>query len=155
MNKFIKSDTNKDSQVLQMMNDITFCSDLEESKVGVSNYTKLPLSRLKSLGIAFQPLSTAVQTAINGAGGSGLYYVNTGGKTMFQMKGLTKYIGSLKTSKGAVGGGQAEMTPLACDPTMIFMAAALANIDKKLDVIKEMQQEMMNFLVLKEKSELK
>lgn len=155
MDKFIKSDINKDNQVLQMMNDITFCSDLEESKVGVSNYTKLPLSRLKSLGTAFQPLSTAVQTAINGAGGSGLYYVNTGGKTMFQMKDSTKYIGSLQTSKGSVGGGQAEMTPLACDPTMIFMAAALANIDKKLDVIKEMQQEMMNFLVLKEKSELK
>lgn len=153
MNKFVKLN----SEVLQMMNDITFCSDLEEAKVGVSNYTKLPLSRLESLGIAFQPLSTAVQTAINGAGGRGLYYVNTGGKTMFQMKGSTKYkyIGSLKNSKGAVGGGQAEMTPLACDPTMIFMAATLANIDKKLDVIKEMQQEMMNFLALKEKSELK
>ena len=43
MDKNIKTDTNKDNQVLQMMNDITFCSDLEESKVGVSNYTKLPL----------------------------------------------------------------------------------------------------------------
>ena len=97
MNKNIKLGKNKNSEVLQVMNDITFCSDLEESKVGVTNYTKLSLSRLKSLGIAFQPLSTAVQTAINGAGGSGLYYVNTSGKTMFQMKGSTKFIGSLQT----------------------------------------------------------
>lgn len=47
------------------------------------------------------------------------------------------------------------MTPLACDPTMLFMAAALANIDKKLDAIQDMQKEMMDFLVQKEKADLK
>lgn len=118
-------------------------------------YLKLPVDRLLTMGTAFQPLTTALQTAINGAGGSGLYYVNTGGKTMFQMKGTSNFIGSLQTSTGMVGGGQAQMSPLACDPTMLFMAAALANIEKKLDDIKEMQQEMMDFLVQKEKAELK
>lgn len=54
-----------------------------------------------------------------------------------------------------VGGGQAQMTPLACDPTMIFMATALANIDKKLNAIQDMQKEMMDFLVQKEKADLK
>ena len=38
---------------------------------------------------------------------------------------------------------------------MIFMAAALANIDKKLDAIQELQQEMMDFLVQKERAELR
>ena len=47
------------------------------------------------------------------------------------------------------------MTPLACDPTMIFMAAALANVEKKLDAIQDMQKEMMDFLVQKEKADLK
>lgn len=84
-----------------------------------------------------------------------MYYVNTAGKTMFQMKETGNFIGSLKTSAGLVGGGQAQIMPLAFDPTMLFMAAALANIDKKLDSIKEMQQEMMDFLVQKEKAELK
>ena len=74
---------------------------------------------------------------------------------MFQMKETGNFIGSLKTSAGLVGGGQAQMMPLAFDPTMLFMAAALANIDKKLDSIKEIQQEMMDFLVQKEKAELK
>ena len=50
---------------------------------------------------------------------------------MFQMKETGKFIGSLKTSAGLVGGGQAQMMPLAFDPTMLFMAATLANIDKK------------------------
>ena len=47
------------------------------------------------------------------------------------------------------------MTSLACDPTMIFMAAALANVEKKLDAIQDMQKEMMDFLVQKEKADLK
>ena len=98
---------------------------------------------------------TAVQSAINGVGGSGFYYVDTAGKTMFQMKETGNFIGSLQTIGGMVGGGQAQMIPLACNPTMIFMAAVLSNIEKKLDTICDMQQEMMDFLVQKEKSELK
>lgn len=154
MGKIIKY-SNDNNEVLALMNNTALCPMLEESKVGITNYTKLPVDRLLTMGTAFQPLTTALQTAINGAGGSGLYYVNTGGKTMFQMKGTSNFIGSLQTSTGMVGGGQAQMSPLACDPTMLFMAAALANIEKKLDDIKEMQQEMMDFLVQKEKAELK
>ena len=151
----IKKDNERDNRIIAMMNDASLCPVLEESKVGVSDYTKLPMSRLAALGTAFEPLAAAVQTAVSGAGGSGLYYVDTAGKTMFQMNGTNNFIGSLKTVGGMVGGGQVQMIPFACDPTMLFMAAALANIDKKLDTIKEMQQEMMDFLIRKEKSELK
>lgn len=150
-----KMQENKDNEILQMMNNASIYPMLKESEVGVSNYTPLSLSRLATYGTAFQPLTTAIQTAVNGVGGSGIYYVNTAGKTMFQMKGTNNFIGSLQTSAGMVGGGQAKMTPLACDPTMIFMAAALANIDKKLDAIQDMQKEMMDFLVQKEKADLK
>ena len=86
---------------------------------------------------------------------SGLHYVNTGGKTMFQMKGTSNYIGSLKSAAGTVGGGQAQMMPFACAPIMLFIADVLAGIDKKLDAISEVQKEMMDFLVQKEKAELK
>ena len=146
---------NKDAAIMQMMSDSSAFPKLKESEVGVANYTPLSLSRLAAYGTAFQPLTTAIQTAVRGAGGSGIYYVNTAGKTMFQMKGTKKFIGSLQTPPGLVGGGQAQMTPLACDPTMLFMAAALANIDKKLDTIQNMQQEMMDFLVQKEKADLR
>lgn len=74
---------------------------------------------------------------------------------MFQMKETSNYIGSLKSATGTVGGGQAQMIPLECDPTMLFMAATLAGIDKKLDAISEMQKEMMDFLVQKEKAGLR
>lgn len=142
-------------EILQMMSNTSLNPILAESEVGIANYTKLPVSRLTAYGTAFQPLATAVQTAVAGAGGSGIYYVNTAGKTMFQMKGTNNFIGSLQTATGTVGGGQAQISPLACDPTMLFMAAALANIEKKLDTIQDMQQEMMDFLIQKEKSDLK
>ena len=155
MSDEIRPFNEKDNKIMAMMNDEALCPVLEESKVGVSDYAKLPVSRLAALGTAFEPLVAAVRTAVSGAGGSGLYYVDTAGKTMFQMNGTNNFIGSLKTAEGMVGGGQAQMIPFACDPTMLFMAAALVNIDKKLDTIKEMQQEMMDFLMRKEKSELK
>ena len=145
----------KDNTIMRMMNDTTIYPMLKEPEVGISNYTPLPLSSLTAYGTAFQPLTTAVQTAIGGAGGSGIYYVNTGGKTMFQMKSTGKFIGSLQSPTGMVGGGQAQMTPLACDPAMLFMAAALANIEKKLDAIQDIQREMMDFLIQKEKADLK
>lgn len=146
---------NKDKAIMRMMSDTSINPMLQEPEVGVSNYTPLPLSRLATYGTAFQPLATAVQTAVSGAGGSGIYYVNTAGKTMFQMKGTNNFIGSLQTPAGMVGGGQAQITSLACDPTMLFMAVALTNIDKKLDAIQDMQKEMMDFLVQKEKADLK
>lgn len=92
----IKKQTNeKDNEIMAIMNDTLLCAILDETKVGVSDYTKLPVTRLAALGTAFQPLTVAVQTAVTGAGGSGLYYVNTYGKTMFQMKETGNYIGAL------------------------------------------------------------
>ena len=47
---------------------------LREAKVGVSDYAKLPVSRLAALGTAFEPLVAAVRTAVSGAGGICAYY---------------------------------------------------------------------------------
>ena len=44
------------------------------------------------------------------------------------------------------------MTALACDPTMLFMAAALLNIEKKLNAIQETQEEILEFLKEKERA---
>ena len=83
----------KDAAIMQMMSDSSAFPMLKESEVGVANYTPLSLSRLAAYGTAFQPLTTAIQTAVSGAGGSGVYYVNTAGKTMFQMKGTNNFCG--------------------------------------------------------------
>mgnify|MGYP005811734105 FL=1 len=132
--------------ILQAMMNVEVPSVMAEPDLKMRNATRIPLSDLSALGVAFQPLSAAVQTAVNGSGGSGIYFVNTMGKQMFHAGGSTEYIGALKSSTGAVGGGQARMTALACDPTMLFMAAALINIEKKLDTIQQTQEEILQFL---------
>ncbi len=145
----------KRSEIVEAIKDSAPCPVFDESEIGETEYKKIPLSRLAAAGTGFMPMVTAVQNVLGGAGKSGLYFVDTGGKTMFNFRGSTKFLGSLKDATGAVGGGQARLTALPCDPTMLFMAVALANIDKKLDAIKELQQEMMNFLIQKEKADLK
>ena len=61
MSEIVRMDNGKDNEIMEMMNDASLCPLLEETKVGVSNYTKLPVTRLAAMGTAFQPLTTAVQ----------------------------------------------------------------------------------------------
>lgn len=49
MNDEIIPDNERDNRIIAMMNDASLCPVLEESKVGVSDYTKLPVSRLAAL----------------------------------------------------------------------------------------------------------
>lgn len=137
---------------LQSMMDVECVPAMPDFTLAINNATKIPLANLSALGVAFQPLTTAIQTAVTGGGGSGLYYVNTKGMQMFSTS--EGFIGSLKTASGTVGGGQAQMTALTCDPTMLFMAAALMNIEKKLDAIQETQEEILEFLEEKERAVL-
>lgn len=139
---------------LQAMMDVEYLPAVPELDLAISSSNKIPLANLSALGVAFQPLTSAIQTAVTGAGGSGIYFVNTMGKQMFTTSGGTEFIGSLKSATGMVGGGQARMTALACDPTMLFMAAALMNIEKKLETIQETQEEILEFLEEKERAVL-
>lgn len=129
-----------------------------EKDVPLETYTKLPLSNISTLGVAFEPLMAAAQHVFGDAAGtqSGLYRVTIpNGRRLATFNDGSGYLGSVLTESGGVGGGQARLNPLVCDPTMLFMAAALANINKKLDSIQEIQQELLDFLAQKERSELK
>ena len=138
---------------LQAMMDAECMPVVPELDLAMSSSDKISLANLSALGVAFQPLTSAIQMAVSGVGGSGVYFVNTMGKQMFTTGG-TEFIGSLKSATGKVGGGQARMTALPCDPTMLFMAAALMNIEKKLDAIQETQKEILDFLEEKERAVL-
>lgn len=116
-------------------------------------YKKYPIENLSALGVATKPLVEAMQSLKRVEGTSGIYIVKTKGKKMFESQG--GFIGSLQTTEGAVGGGQAIMKPLACDPTMMFMSMALMTIEKKLDDIKNLQQEMLDWVKTKEKANIR
>lgn len=119
-------------------------------------YEKIPFERLASLGVAFEPLRDALFQVAHGSGGSGIYQVTVpAGKTMATFRDGRGFLGSVLTEQGTVGGGQAVINPVTINPTMIFMAVALHEMDKKLTDIQETQQDIMDFLIQKEKSELK
>lgn len=142
----------KKQAAMQVMN-IEFLPSVQQNELTVANCKKYPLANMLSLGVAFQPLVSAIQSIAGvGAGGNGLYYVNTAGKQMFQSSG--GFIGSLKSASGAVGGGQARMTAIPCDPTMLFMSATLMTIEKKLDNIQELQKDIIDYLKAKEKARI-
>ena len=128
---------------------------IPEEKLHSSSCQKIPLGNIAALGVAFQPLTSAVQNIVTGGSGtSGLYWVNTHGLQMATFNNKAGYLGSLLTESGQVGGGQAVLTPFV-DPTYVFMSAALLNLEKKLDDIKEMQTEILDFLKQKEKADLR
>jgi len=141
--------------LVQAMMDIEYYppSELVKMNIDITETQKFPIEKAASLGVAFQPLTQLVSYAGGGAGQSGLYFVNTAGKTMFQSG--SQFIGNLKAANGGVGGGLARLTQVPLDPTMLCMAVAIMAVEKKLDAIHEAQKEILAFLELKEESKLK
>lgn len=146
--------TNENEMLMNFGTNIEYYSSDKEAGLPEERMT-MPIENLLSLGVAFEPLTQLVQTAISGSGRSGIYFVNTHGKTMFQLKGSSNYIGSLKTATNQVGGGQATMKALPCNPAMLFMAATLMTIEKKLDAIQKTQQDILAFLEQREIAKLR
>lgn len=128
-----------------------------QEELAVQTYSKIPLSGITALGIGLEPVAAAVQQVISGGQAVSGYYKVTipAGTHLAWSKEKNKFIGSALSNATNQVAGQAGMTPLLCNPTMLFAAATLANIEKKLDAIQETQQEMLDFIVQKEKSALK
>ena len=127
----------------------------QEKVLGVREEQKVPLSQLAAWGIGFDSLVAAIQSVVQKEGGSGLYYADTHGKQMFAAKSGNGFIGALADSAGKVGGGQANMIPLCVNPEALCMAAVMATIDRKLDVIQEQQKEIMDFLSAQEEAKIR
>lgn len=133
---------------------------LLDDGVDLSNYKKVPLLDLAALGIGFNSIYTSIKNPAEAAtGGSGIYHVEVPpGKVMMHFKDEPAFLGSIAAENGGVGGGQARITPLdppTFDPTMVFMAVVMMNIQHKLNIIQETQEEILQFLEQKEKAELR
>ena len=148
-------ETARKNELLKAMS-ATELAPLEvKNEISVQTYSKIPLSRLTALGTGFEPVVSAIQQVTSHRQAtSGFYKVTIPkGTHLAQFKEKSGFLGTAVGEHGIVG--QAQLNPLLCDPTMLLVAAALANIDKKLDAIQEVQQEMLDFLTQKEKSALK
>lgn len=146
---------NRKNEVTKIMAETEFYPVLVDESVNLLNYTKISLTSLLAMGTGLESVVTAFQ-GLGKKGGSGLYMVKVPpGRELAEFRDKTGYLGSVLTETGAVGGGQAVLTPLICNPTTLFMAGTLVNIDIKLDAIIETQEDILNLLIQKEKSELR
>ena len=146
--------TVRKNSLLQAMSSMKFYPMLAEDTTDMAACIKLPLSKLPSVGIALEPLASAVQSILNGGSASGIYRVTVpAGTHLAELKNGAGNLGTVLNANNQIA-GQAVLNPLVCNPTTIFMAAALAGIDQKLGNIQESQQEMLDFVIQKEKSDL-
>ena len=143
------------NEILQAMSAMELAPLEVKNEINPHTYTEIPISRLLALGNVFEPVASAIQQMTsNEQATSGFYKVTIPkGTQLAQFKDGSGFLGTAIGEQGIAG--QARLNPLLCDPTMLLVAAALANIEKKLDAIQEVQQEMLDFLAQKEKSALK
>lgn len=142
--------------IIKVMTEVEYYPSIQNEKINIEKYAKLPIANLAALGVAFEPLAAAFQNIVLGSEAtSGIlrFSIPKGGH-LANFKDGSGMLGTVLDGENKLM-GQARLNPLACDPTMLFMAAALANIEKKLDDILETQKEILGFLEQKEKSVLK
>ena len=145
-------------ELIRAMTAVEIRPEQAEEELAARSYEKLPLSRLMALGTGLESIVAAVQSVLSGGEAvSGIYRVTIPAGT--KLAHFTTEPAYLGTALGAHGiEAQARLNPLVLNPAALgtlFMAATLANIDRKLDAIQETQQEMLDFLKAGEKAELR
>ena len=159
----------KKSEIVQAINNVELLpSVIERKEVSNRNYTKLPLAKLSTLGVAFEQLIPALQNSIlsnSDAGGTDILLKATlppGGRLAAFSDG-SGLLGTVLNENNQIMGqarltpvmGKSKLNPIALNPAMILMAATLMSIDKKLDSIQEIQKEIIEFLEQKEKAKIR
>lgn len=128
-----------------------------KTELSAQAYGKLPLSQLAALGVGLEPVVSAIQQITNhGQAVSGYYKVTIPeGTHLANFRDGSGFLGTALEDATNRIGAQARLNPLLCNPTLLFAAAALMSMERKLDAIQETQREMMDFLLQKETSKQK
>lgn len=143
---------------------------LTQKRVNVSGAIKLPLERIPQLGVAFASLPSMFRTVTNTVSVPTLLQATDKyGNPLDPSK-----LNSFKDGSGLTGGyrdaakglGQARfhvvegdiatsVTQVPYDPTSLFMAAAIAQINQKLDSIQESVDEMFEYMRQRDKANMR
>ena len=148
---------------------------MEEQTIDLQLYKKIPFDEVMSLGAVFATLPQASRTltrTIDNGPQRLVFRLDTHGHTGSLMarrdgsgyttaimqrtaNGATEIVGNASYVPEIVGGSSTETITMPFNPTTLVIAAALLEINQKLDVIQEAQQEILDFLRQKENAKLK
>ena len=143
---------------------------LTQERADVSGAIKLPLERIPQLGVAFASLPSMFRTVTNTVSVPMLLqptdkFGNPLDPSILQsFKASSGLMGSYRDA--AKGFGQARfhvvegdiatsVTQVPYDPTSLFMAAAIAQINQKLDSIQESVDEMFDYMRQRDKANMR
>lgn len=147
---------------LQPIGEIKFQPVEVGSNESLDLFQRIPFTKLSSLGASLSSVGTALKNAAAAQSTTQLYEVKIPAEThLAELKSGAGKIGTVLSNETNKIAGQAVINPVnpvkaVCfDPTMIFLAAAMANIDRKLDTIISLQREMMEYLAQRDESDMK
>lgn len=150
-------DNEKKNELLNSFSNMELYPSIVEEDISIERYQKISLVSLAAIGTSFEQLALAFQNVMNDAPtGKILCYVEIPNKGhLAKFKDGSGYLGAVLKENGSVGGGQAVINPLICNPAVLMIAFSIMSIDKKLENILEIQKEILDFLVRQQRSELK
>lgn len=157
----------RNTDIARQALDIEFKPRNTDIPISLDKATKLPIAEITSLGTAFASVPQSFRTVTQS--------IAPAADNLYQVVFPEGATGALKAAKEGGSHGFAIMqdgssklatlvpadgiqqvaTTVPYDPTSLFMAAALMEINKKLDAIQETQQEMFEYIRNKDKAELR
>ena len=160
-------ESERKSAIAQRLSGLSFAPVSTDFDLSRPDAVKLPFDGLPSLGVGFASMPemfrTVAQTIESGAGEQLFRSVLPDGATLKQAKdGL--FSSSAKLADGTAAWGkfqavdaakQTVTTTVPYDPTTLAMAVALAQINKKLDGIQKTLDEMFDYLLMKDKANIR
>lgn len=125
--------------------------------IDVEQYKKINVLDLGTTGMGIESVFSAInQIQVGKQGGTGIYRVTVpNGTHMAQFKNGKGFMGGCLKANNQVGGGQAVITPIMFNPTMLYMTLAFEGINRKLDAIEAMQKEIFDYLKDRDESSIK
>lgn len=162
----------RNNEIKKRMLDISFKPITTDIEICKRKSTRVPIDAISTLGVGFSSIPEVFRTVTQN-----LTIPNNGLLQAYDAKGNLVDINTLSRFKDGTGmlssrphptngfeqvrlrqvGPQTVTTEVTMpyDPTNLFMAATLSQINEKLDAIQETQQEMFDYLKDKDKAELR
>lgn len=142
-------------EIINGLMNVEFVPELVNEEHPSNESIQFPIDKIASLGVAFEPLADAFMHITQGGeyvSGLAKVTIPKGTHLAYSVdKGAN--IGTALSDTTNMISGQAGITPLVCNPTMMFAAMALMSVNKKLDTIQEGQQEIFEILMDEKKAE--
>lgn len=166
----MKSDSLSTHAMLELREKLSV--EYPDIEIDYAHATTMPLVQIAALGAAFSAIPetfrTVTQSVTIPAAGNLFSATTRDGRAvtaseLFSFKDLSGLMGSYSDGSGlhqirlhevSSQAGQIT-TALPIDPATMFMAAALMEINRKLDSIQETQEEMFEYLKNRDKAELR